>query len=155
VAGQLKAAEAPAEVSALNMAYLESALDAIRRGRDLPQAAPSVAPGVVALAHGLARPESRGFVRDLLDLDPWGSAQRLTVPCAVVWGDRDIQTWKPEAMPPDFKGTVLQIHEANHLFKRETRDKAALDGATAMSAYGDSTPLADLAPLAAWLKALK
>jgi hypothetical protein len=58
-------------------------------------------------------------------------------------------------MPADFKGTVLQIPQANHLFKRETRDKAKLDGATAMTAYGDSTPLADLAPVAAWLKALK
>jgi hypothetical protein len=58
-------------------------------------------------------------------------------------------------MPADFKGTVLQIPGANHLFKRETRDKAGLSGATAMSAYGDSTPLADLTSLAAWLQALK
>jgi hypothetical protein len=155
VKGQLDAASAPADVSALNMAYLESVLEAIRKNQDLPQAAPSVATGIVALAHGLARPESRGFVRDLLDLDPWGSAQRLPVPFAVAWGDRDIQTWKPEVMPPDFKGTVLQIPEANHLFKRETRAKAGLAGPAAMSAYGDNTPLADLAPLAAWLKALK
>jgi pimeloyl-ACP methyl ester carboxylesterase len=155
VKGQLEAASAPADVSALNMAYLESVLEAIRKNRDLPQAAPSVAPGIVALGHGLARPESRGFVRDLLDLDPWGSAQRLPVPFAVAWGDRDIQTWKPEVMPADFKGTVIQIPEANHLFKRETRDKAGLAGTAAMTTYGDSTPLADLSPLAAWLKTLK
>ncbi len=155
VKGQLEAASAPAEVSAVNMAYLASVLEAIRKNRELPQATPSVAPGIVALGHGLARPESRGFVRDLLDLDPWGSAQRLPVPFAVAWGDRDIQTWKPEVMPPDFKGTVLQISEANHLFKRETRAKAGLTGAEAMTTYGDSTPLADLSPLAAWLKALR
>jgi hypothetical protein len=155
VKGQLDAASAPEDVSALNLAYLTAALEAIRKNQDLPQAAPGVAPGVVALAHGLARPESRGFVRDLLDLDPWGSAQRLPVPFAVAWGDRDIQTWKPEVLPADLKGTVLQIPEANHLFKRETRDKAGLAGTAAMTAYGDSTPLADLSPLAAWLKTLK
>jgi hypothetical protein len=152
---QLEAASAPAEAAALNMAYLEAVLEAIRKNRDLPLAAPSVAPGIVTLAHGLARPESRGFVRDLLDLDPWGSAQRLPMPFAVAWGDRDIQTWKPAALPPDFKGTVLKLPEANHLFKRETREKAGLSGATAMTTYGDSTPLADLSPLAAWLKTLK
>jgi pimeloyl-ACP methyl ester carboxylesterase len=155
VKGQLEAASAPADVSALNMAYLESVLEAIRKNRDLPQAAPSVAPGIVALGHGLARLESRGFVRDLLDLDPWSSAQRLPVPFAVAWGDRDIQTWKPEVMPADLKGTVIQIPEANHLFKRETRDKAGLAGTAAMTTYGDSTPLADLSSLAAWLKILK
>lgn len=155
VKGQLDAAGAPAEVSAQNMAYLESALEAIRKGQDLPQAAPGVAPGVAALARGLARPESRGFVRDLLDLDPWGAAQRLPVPCALVWGDRDIQTWKPDATPAGFKGTMIQIPEANHLLKRETRDRAGLSGATAAAAYGDNTPMADLSPIATWLKALK
>jgi pimeloyl-ACP methyl ester carboxylesterase len=155
VKGQLEAAGAPAEVSAQNLAYLESALEAIRKDKDLPQAATGVAPGLVTLARSLGRPESRGFVRDLLDLDPWGSAQRLSIPCALVWGDRDVQTWKPDALPADFKGAVIQIPEANHLFKRETRDKAGLSGVTAMTTYGDSTPLADLAPLAVWLKALK
>ena len=155
VKGQLEAAGAPAEVSAQNLTYLEVALEAIRKDRDLPPAAAGVAPGIANLAKGLARPESRGFVRDLLDLDPWGTAQRLPVPCAVVWGDRDIQTWKPEALPPDFKGTVIQIPEANHLFKRETRAKSGLSGPTAATAYGDSTPMADLSALGAWLKGLK
>jgi pimeloyl-ACP methyl ester carboxylesterase len=155
VKGQLDAAGAPADVSTRNLAYLDSALEAVRKNQDLPQDASGVAPGIVALARGLSRPESRGFVRDLLDLDPWGTAQRLPVPCAVVWGDRDVQTWKPEALPPEFKGAVIQVPGANHLFKRETRDKASLSGATAATTYGDSTPMADLAPLAAWLKALK
>jgi pimeloyl-ACP methyl ester carboxylesterase len=155
VKGQLDFAGAPAEVSALNLAYLESALDAIRKDQDLPQASGAVAPGIVALARGLARPESRGFVRDLLDLDPWGTAQRLPIPFAMVWGDHDIQTWKPEVLPPDFKGTVIQIPEANHLFKRETREKGGLSGVTAATAYGDSTPMANLSPVAAWLKGLK
>jgi len=90
-----------------------------------------------------------------MDLDPWAMAQRLPVPCAIVWGDRDIQTWKPAAVPPEFKGVVLEIPEANHLLKRETRPLAELSGPTAVSTYGDTTPLSDLAPLAAWLKALK
>ncbi|GLH71587.1 alpha/beta hydrolase [Geothrix limicola] len=155
VKAQLVAAQAPAEATAQNMAYLEAALDAIRKNQDLATDTTGIAPGIVALASGLARPESRGFVRDLLDLDPWGAAQRLPIPCAIAWGDRDVQTWKPDVMPEDFKGAVIQIPGANHLFKRETRVKAGLSGAEAMSTYGDSTPLADLTPLAAWLKGLK
>lgn len=152
---QLEAAGAPAEVTAKNLAYLEAALGAIRKGEELPPASADVAPGIATLARGLARPESRGFVRDLLDLDPWGTAQRLPIPCALVWGDRDVQTWKPDALPPEFKGTVIQIPEANHLFKRETRERAGLSGLAATTTYGDSTPMADLAPVATWLKALK
>ena len=155
VKGELAAAAAPAEVSALNLAYVEAVLQAIRANQGLPPAPAGVAPGVSTLAQGLGRPESRGFVRDLLDLDPWGSAQRLPVPCALVWGDRDIQTRKPEGTPPDFKGTVIQIPEANHLFKREIRSWSELSGATAPTAYGDNTPMADLSPVAAWLKGLK
>lgn len=155
VKGQLDAAGAPPEASAQNLGHLEAALEAIRRNRDLPEAGAGVAPGVSALVRGLGRPESRAFVRDLLDLDPWGAANRLPVPCAVVWGDRDIQTWKPEALPAEFKGAVIEIPEANHLLKHETRGRAGLSGLTAATAYGDATPLADLAPLAAWLKDLK
>jgi pimeloyl-ACP methyl ester carboxylesterase len=155
VKAQLDAAGAPADVSAQNLAYLQSTLEAIRKGQDVPQAGIGVAPGLAALARGLARPESRGFVRDLLDLDPWATAQRLPIPCALVWGDRDIQTWKPDAMPPGFKGRVIQIPEANHLLKREIRDRAGLSGVTAATAYGDSTPMADLSLVARWLDALK
>jgi hypothetical protein len=72
-----------------------------------------------------------------------------------VWGDRDIQSWKPEVVPPDFKGTVIQIPGANYLFKQETRGRSGLSGPTAATAYGDSTPMADLSPLAGWLKELK
>jgi hypothetical protein len=73
----------------------------------------------------------------------------------VVWGDRDIQTWKPDVPPAGFNGAVIQIPEANHLLKRETRSRTGLSGLEAATAYGDSTPLADLSPLAAWLKQLK
>jgi len=155
VKGQLDAAGAPKEASALNLAYLETVLEALRKNQDLPQASAGVAPGISALARGLARPESRGFVRDLLDLDPWGAAQRLPIPCALVWGDRDIQAWKPEGVPADFKGEVLQLPEANHFLKRETRDKAGLTSVTAATTYGDGTPMADLSLVAAWLQALK
>lgn len=155
VKGQLEAAGAPAEVSAVNLAYLEAVLAALRKDLDLPEAAPSVAPGLTALARSLARPETRSFVRDLLDLDPWGAAQRLPIPTAVAWGDRDVQTWKPGVVPADFKGVVIEVPEANHLFKRETRARAELSGANASTTYGDGTPLADLAPLAAWLRGLR
>ncbi len=155
VKGQLEGAGAPEDFKKQNLTYLEGVLEAIRGDKELPAAAEGIAQGIVNLAKSLVRPETRGFVRATMDLDPWGSAQRLAVPCAVVWGDRDIQTWKPAAVPPEFKGTVLQIPEANHLFKRETRDKASLAGPAALTTYGDSTPLADLSPLAAWLKTLK
>lgn len=155
VKAQLEAAGAPADASTQNLGYLEAVLEALRRDRDLPEAGPGVAPGLATLARGLARPESRAFVRDLLDLDPWGAAQRLPIPTAVVWGDRDIQTWKPEVLPAGFKGAVIEIPQANHLFKRETRPRAGLDGLAAATTYGDSTPLADLAPLAAWLGTLR
>ena len=155
VKGQLDGAAAPEDFKQQNLAYLEAVLESIRQDKDLPPAGEGTAQGIVNLAKSLARPETRGFVRATMDLDPWGAAQRLSVPCAVVWGDRDIQTWRPEVLPPDFKGTVLQIPEANHLLKRETRDKASLAGPAALTTYGDSTPLADLTPLAAWLKALR
>jgi pimeloyl-ACP methyl ester carboxylesterase len=155
VKAQLDGAQAPEGVSRENMTFLTAALDAVRQDKPLPQPSGGVAPGVARLVTMLTAPLTRGYIRDTLDLDPWGAAKRLSMPCAVVWGDRDVQTWKPEAISPDFKGTVLQIPEANHLFKHETRDKATLTGATAMTAYGDNTPLADLSPVAAWLKALK
>ncbi len=155
VKASLDAANAPADVAKLNLDFLEDTLGAIRKHASLPGAAAGVAPGVVGLAKALGRPESLTFVRDLLDLDPWGAAQRLTIPCAVVWGDRDIQTWRPATLPAEFKGAVLEIAGANHLLKREPRSRAELSGQTAMSAYGDDTPLADLAPLALWLRLLK
>ncbi len=155
VKGQLQAAAATEEVSKPNLAYLDAALDAIRKDKELPTPGEGVVTGIANLAKGLTRPESRGFIRATMDLDPWAMAQRLPVPCAIVWGDRDIQTWKPEVLPADFKGTVLNIPGANHLLKRETRTLAELSGPSAITTYGDSTPLADLAPLAAWLKALK
>jgi hypothetical protein len=50
---------------------------------------------------------------------------------------------------------VIQIPQANHLFKRETREKSSLSGIAAMTTYGDDTPLADLSLVALWLVALK
>jgi len=155
VKAQLDAAGAPPEVAKANLDYLTAAEASIRQDKALPDASAQVAPGVLRLARILAQAESRSFVRDTLDLDPWALAQRLPVPCAVVWGDRDVQTWKPDAVPPGFKGTVIELPEANHLLKRETRPRTTLDGASALAAYGDNTPLADLAPMAQWLKALK
>jgi pimeloyl-ACP methyl ester carboxylesterase len=155
VKAQLDGAQAPEAVSRENMDFLAASLDAVRQDKPLPQPGHGVAPGVARLVTLLTAPLTRGYIRDTVDLDPWVTARRLSIPCAVVWGDRDVQTWKPEALSPDFKGTVIQIPEANHLFKHETRDKATLDGASAMTAYGDNTPMADLAPVTAWLKALK
>lgn len=145
----------PANVAAANLNYMESVFKAIRSNEPTPEGGPQVFPSLVGLAKSLMRPESMGFVRDTLDLDPWALAARVAVPSAVVWGDRDVQTWKPATLPPSYLGKVIEISDANHLFKRETRPRAELTGANAASTYGDNTPLAGLAPLAAWLKALQ
>ena len=146
----------PPDRTAANLAYMESVFQAIRTNKPTPEGGPEIFPTLVTnLARPLMRPESLSFVRDTLDLDPWVLAARVPVPCAVAWGDRDVQTWKPATLPAAFPGTVIEIPEANHLFKRETRPRTGLSGANAGSAYGDDTPLADLAPLAAWLKGLK
>ena len=53
-----------------------------------------------------------------------------------------------------FTGTVMEIANANHLLKREDRPRSELNGASALSGYGDEVPLADLTPVVAWLKNL-
>lgn len=146
----------PADFAAPNLAYLEAVFQAIRTKQPTPEGGPGVLPALVEnLGKPLMRPESLSFVRDTLDLEPWTLAARIAVPCAVVWGDRDVQTWKPATVPASFQGTVIEIPEANHLFKRETRERAVLNGMTAVQHYGDSTPLADLKPLGEWLAKLK
>jgi len=145
----------PPEKAAANLAYMDQVFQAIRQNQPTPEPGSDVYPALGRLAKGLMAPESLGFVRDTLDLDPWTLAARLPGPSAIVWGDRDLQTWRPPTIPPTYHGTVIDLPEANHLLKRETRSRAELNAASAMTAYGDSTPLADLAPLAAWLKGLK
>jgi hypothetical protein len=153
IALQLRAQMPPAEAQA-NMAYLESVFQAIRRRQPVPSAASDVLPGMARLGASLMAPETLDFVRDTLDLDPWRLAARVGSPVALAWGDRDIQAWKPEAIPPGFRGTVLEIPGANHLFKREARPRTELNGFAALSGYGDEVPLADLGPVAAWIRSL-
>ena len=145
----------PPESSTGNLAYMESVFQAIRMNKVTPEGGPDVFPALVNLAKSLMRPESLSFVRDTLDLDPWALASRVPVPHAVAWGDRDMQTWKPPILPTAFSGAVIELPDANHLLKRETRPRAELSSANAGSAYGDDTPMADLTPLATWLKGLK
>lgn len=145
----------PPEKAAANLAYLDDVFQAIRRNQPTPEPGDEVYPALGRLARGLMAPETLDFVRDTLDLDPWTLAARLTGPAAIAWGDSDVQTWRPATVPATFHGTVLELPGANYLLRRETRPRADLTPASAMTAYGDSTPLADLAPLAAWLKGLK
>lgn len=148
-------AQLPPEKAAANLAYLDEVFQAIRRKQPTPEPGLDVYPALGRLARGLMAPETLDFVRDTLDLDPWTLAARFAGPAAIVWGDRDVQTWRPSTVPATFPGTVLDLPEANYLLRRETRPRADLTPASAMTAYGDATPLADLAPLAAWLKGLK
>ena len=153
IAAQLRP-QLPPDTAGPNLRYLEGVFQAIRDRRPAPAAQPPVYPAMERLGSALMAPETLDFVRSTLDLDPWPLAARANAPVALVWGDRDVQAWKPAAIPPDFRGTVMEIPGANHLLKRETRPRAALDGASALAGYGDDVPLADLAPVAAWLRGL-
>ena len=147
-------AQLPEGSEAANLAHLEATLKAIRERKPAPTPGPQVFPGVRALCTGLAAPESQEFLRDTLDLDPWVLAARVLVPCAVAWGDRDVQARRPAQVPASFPGRVIDLPGANHVLKQETRPLEQLNGGTALSAYGDATPMADLKPLAAWLEGL-
>lgn len=146
---------APEAVRKANLDYLRGALDAIRKGGAVPAAGEQVFPALQRLGQSLMAPESLAFVRGTLDLDPWKLAARCPVPVAVVYGEEDEQCFPPEHAPAAFHGAFLLIPQANHLLKRETRDKTALTAPLAMSAYGDDTPLADLTKIGTWLKQLK
>jgi hypothetical protein len=154
IAGQVRLQLPPAK-AAPNMAYLESTLQAIRKGGPLPSPGADVFPALSRMCKSLMAPETLDFVRSTLDLDPLAMAGRASVPLALAWGEKDLQAAPPAVLPKGFSGTVLRIPQANHLLKREPRPRAELDPASALEAYGDEVPLADLAPMAAWLKELK
>lgn len=155
VGRQLEAA--PEDRRKANTDYLHAVLEAIRANTaaTAPKAGDLVYPPLARLGESLMAPESIGFVRGTLDLDPWKLAARCPVPLAVVYGEEDMQCFPPQKAPDDFHGTFLRVPQANHLLKRETRPASDLTAALAMSAYGDDTPLADLGKLAAWLNQLK
>ena len=153
IAAQLRP-QLPPQIAGPNLRYLDSVFQAIRERRPTPPASPEVHPAMARLGGALMAPETLDFVRATLDLDPWPLLARTVSPVALVWGDRDIQAWKPTDLPPGFRGTVLEIPEANHLLKRENRPRAGLNGASALAGYGDEVPLADLKVVAAWLKGL-
>jgi hypothetical protein len=154
LANQVRA-QLPADRQRDHLAYLDSVLQAIRWDRPLPAASAAISPGLVRLARNLMAAETLPFVKATLDLDPWAMASRLATPVACAWGDRDIQSPRPVQVPATFHGTILDLPEANHFLRRETRPAPGLDLQSARSAYGDGAPLADLAPLARWLQRLK
>jgi hypothetical protein len=153
ISGQLRS-RLPEANAKPSLAYLEAVFQAIRSKGSAPIPAGDVHPSVTSLADTLMAPESLSFVKNTLDLDPWRYAARLLVPCAMVWGDRDTQTPRPGMIPSSYRGRVINLPGANHLLKRETRSAASLVGSEALDTYGDTTPLADLSPLAQWLKEL-
>ena len=135
-----------------DLAYLDRVFQAIREGTSVPIANKEVHPALGSLARSLMAPESLGFIKATLDLDPWMLASRQPIPCAMAWGDRDMQNPKPEKIPPSYLGRVIDLPGANHLLKQEYRSRSSLLGPEALLAYGDDTPLADLSPLGLWLK---
>ena len=145
----------PVEKAGPNLAYLGAVFQAIRDDRPTPKAGPEVYPALARLGLSLMAPETLAFVKATLDLDPWAMASRVAAPVAVAWGGKDVQAWRSETLPAGFRGAVLTLPEANHLLKREPRPRAELNGANALEGYGDDRPLADLSPLAEWLKGLR
>ena len=142
----------PAEKAPQNLVYLEAAFQAIRQAQPLPAPGADVYPALARFCGSLMAPETLDFVRATLDLDPWALLSRIVLPVALAWGDKDVQAWKPAVVPPTFHGDLLEVPGANHLFRQETRSRAELDPASALAAYGDDAPLADLKVLADWLK---
>ncbi len=145
----------PPDAAAPNLAHLDAVFEAIRQGQPAPVPGPKVLPGIVSLGASFSTPVNLAFSRGILDLEPWPLAAKLTIPCAVAWGDRDVQTWKPATLPANFPGKVLELKGANHLLKQERHTPEALRAGLAAVSYGDDTPMADLSPLAGWLAGLK
>jgi hypothetical protein len=154
IAAQI-AQQLPADKAAPNLAYLQSVFAAIRAGKNTPVPGPLVHPSMGRLATSLMAKETLGFVRDTLDLDPWAMASRVAVPVAAAWGDKDLLAARPAPVPTSFIGQTFVIPGANHVFRLEPRSRAELDPAKALEGYKDDRPLADLSPLAAWIKALR
>ncbi len=146
----------PPDTKEVNLEFVDSMLNAIRNGKpDAPELKTGVYPGVANLAKSFMRPETAAFVRSTLDLDPLAMAERVAMPMAIVWGDKDVQTWKPATLPESLKPKVIDLVDANHLLRKETRPRSEINGANAMSGYNDSTPMADLSPLERWLETLR
>ncbi len=149
-------AQLPPDTKAVNLEYVDGMLAAVRAGKaEGPAVKEGVFPGIANLSKSFLRPETAGFVRSTLDLEPLVMAERVAMPMALVWGDKDVQTWKPEGMSESLNAKTVELKDTNHLLKKESRPRAELSGANAMSAYNDETPLADLTPLAQWLEKLK
>jgi hypothetical protein len=147
-------AQLPVGIATTNLEYLDQVFDAIRKKQPQPLAGTHVHEAMVGLGKALMAPETLEFTQSMLDLDPWLLTSRLNVPSALVWGDRDIQTLRPAKTPDTFRGTVIDIAQANHLLKREERPRTGLSALAAVQKYGDATPFADLSPIAAWLHKL-
>ena len=149
-------AQLPPDTKAVNLEFVDAMLDAIRKGKpDAPVTKTGVYPGIANLAKSFMRPETAAFVRSTMDLDPLAIAERVAMPMAIVWGDKDVQTWKPSTLPETLKPKVIELPDSNHLLRKETRPRSEINGSNAMSAYNDSTPMADLSPLARWLENLR
>ena len=149
-------AQLPPDTREVNLEFVDAMLDAVRKGKpDAPVMKTGVYPGIANLAKSFMRPETAAFVRSTMDLDPIAMAERVAMPMAIVWGDKDVQTWKPGTLPEALKPKVIELKDSNHLLRKETRPRAEINGANAMSAYNDSTPMAELSPLARWLENLR
>jgi hypothetical protein len=154
IAAQI-ALQLPADKAAPNLAYLQSVFTAIRNGKGTPVPGPDVHPSMGRMATSLMAKETLGFVRETLDLDPWTMASRVPVPVAAAWGEKDVLAARPAQVPASFIGQTFVIPGANHVFRQEPRSRTELDAASALEGYKDDRPLADLSPLATWIKALK
>ncbi len=149
-------AQLPPDTKAVNLEFVDAMLDAVRKGKpDAPVLKAGVYPGIANLPKSFMRPETAAFVRSTLDLEPLAMAERVAMPMAIVWGDKDVQTWKPATLPEALKPKAIDLKDSNHMLRKELRPRSELNGANALSTYNDDTPMADLSPLARWLEKLQ
>jgi pimeloyl-ACP methyl ester carboxylesterase len=149
-------AQLPPDTKAVNLEFVDAMFDAVRNGKaEAPVMKTGVYPGIANLTKSFMRPETAAFVRATMDLEPLVMTERAAMPLAIVWGDKDVQTWKPPTLPEGLKPKVIDLKDANHLLRKETRPRSEINGANAMTAYNDDTPMADLSPLAKWLESLR
>ena len=144
----------PSEKAASNLAHLQAVFQAIRDGRPAPAPGPDVYPALAKLGVSFMAPETLAYVKATLDLDPWLMASRIPIPVAMAWGGKDLLAWKPDTVPASYKGAILEVPQANHVFREEPRRRSDLNGATALEGYRDDRPLANLELIASWIKTL-
>jgi hypothetical protein len=135
---QLRAARVPSEEIDRQLSALSRAVVAIEEDADIDVARLDVLPVLRAQIEALLNPQSIRFVRELLAFDPARSLAALDVATVLLQGDKDAEV--DPAQDLDELGRFDRVNvfdrmikNADHVFKYEERDRAALDASTAVA----------------------